>query len=236
MPAEGRNNKLKTNTGLVDYARAQLGKPYWYGTFGNTASKSLLASKKKQYPSHYGFERMAQYKSDIGERVHDCVGLIKGYLWSENFVSPPEYNASQDVSANGMLKKCKEQGEFATMPEMPGILVFKRGHVGVYVGNRKVIEARGFNYGVVETDAEKRGWTHWGKCPWIKYPEQGNYFMACAHDEVSIVDALKDIGENSSFAYRKKIACANGIPFYRGTEKENVKLLSLLRTGMLIRP
>ncbi len=227
---------MKTNTGLVDYSRSQLGKPYWYGTFGNTATKSLLSAKKKQYPSHYQSERMAKYKSEIGERVHDCVGLIKGYLWSENFVSNPQYNASQDVSANGMLKKCTESGTFDTMPEIPGILVFKRGHVGVYVGNKKVIEARGFNYGVVETALEKRGWTHWGKCPWITYPKEGNYFMSCAHDEVSIVDALKKIGENSSFAYRKKIAEANGIKGYRGSEKENVKLLSLLRTGMLIKP
>lgn len=227
---------LKTNTGLVDYARSQLEKPYWYGTFGNTATRGLLLAKKKQYPSHYGFERMEEYKSQFGERVHDCVGLIKGYLWSENFVAPPKYNPSQDVSANGMLKKCTEKGKISTMPEMPGILVFKRGHVGVYVGNNKVIEARGFNYGVVETELGKRGWTDWGKCPWITYPKSGNYFMTCAHDEVSIVDALKKIGENSSFSYRKKIAAANGMTDYRGTEKENVKLLSLLRTGELIKP
>lgn len=227
---------LKTNTGLVDYARSQLEKPYWYGTFGNIATRSLLNAKKKQYPSHYGFERMEKYKSEIGERVHDCVGLIKGYLWSENPVSVPEYNASQDVSANGMLKKCTEKGKISTMPEILGILVFKRGHVGIYVGNKKVIEARGFNYGVVETELGKRGWTDWGKCPWITYPTGGNCFMTCAHDEVSIVDALKKIGEKSDFAYRKKIAAANGMPGYRGTEKENVKLLSLLRTGELIKP
>ena len=227
---------MKTSSGLVDYARSQLEKPYWYGTFGNTATKSLLNSKKKQYPSHYKDNRMEKYKSEIGERVHDCVGLIKGYLWSENFVSPPEYNASQDVSANGMLAKCTEKGSFDTMPEMPGILVFKSGHVGVYVGNKKVIEARGFSYGVVETDLNSRGWTHWGKCPWITYPKEGNYFMSCAHDEVSIVDALKKIGEKSSFAYRRKIAHANAMPDYSGKEKENVRLLSLLRTGLLIKP
>ena len=122
------------------------------------------------------------------------------------------------------------------MPEMPGILVFKKGHVGVYVGNKKVIEARGFNYGVVETSLGKRGWTQWVKCPWIQYPKEGNYFMACAHDEVSIVDALKNIGEKSSFDYRKTVAIKNGMPDYTGKEKENVKLLSLLRTGMLIKP
>lgn len=227
---------MKTSTGLVDYARSQLGKPYWYGTFGNTATQSLLDAKKKQYPSHYKDNRIAKYKSEIGERVHDCVGLIKGYLWSEIFVAKPKYNSSQDVSANGMLQKCTEKGSFETMPEMPGILVFRNGHVGVYVGNKKVIEARGYSYGVVETELGKRGWTHWGKCPWITYPTERNYFMACAHDEVSIVDALKKIGENSAYAYRKKIAAANGMPDYTGSEKQNVKLLSLLRTGMLVKP
>lgn len=227
---------MKTNTGLVDYARAQLEKPYWYGTFGNIATRGLLEAKKKQYPAHYRFDRMYKYKSEIGERVHDCVGLVKGYLWSENFVAKPEYNPEQDVSANGMLSVCIEKGKIGTMPEMPGILVFKRGHVGVYIGNKKVIEARGFNFGVVETELSKRGWTHWGKCPWIKYPSDANYFMACAHDEVSIVDALKNIGENSTFSYRKKIAAANGMKNYSGSEKENVRLLSMLRTGLLIKP
>lgn len=28
----------KTNAGLVAYAKAQLGRPYWWGTFGQTAS------------------------------------------------------------------------------------------------------------------------------------------------------------------------------------------------------
>lgn len=40
----------KTNTGLVAYAKAQVGNPYWYGTFGQTATKALLKSKMAQYP------------------------------------------------------------------------------------------------------------------------------------------------------------------------------------------
>lgn len=226
----------KTSTGLVDYARAQLGRPYWYGTFGNTATVSLLNSKKKQYPSHYQYERMEKYKSEIGERVHDCVGLIKGFLWSESPEKAPKYNEAQDVSANGMLKKCTERGKIDTMPETLGVLVFMPGHVGVYAGNGKVIEARGFNFGVVETELKERNWENWGKCPWIEYPSGKNYFKACAHDETSIVDALKSIGANSGFAYRKRIAAANGMADYVGTAKENIRLLSLLRRGLLVKP
>lgn len=227
---------MKTSEGLVNYAKYQLGKPYWYGTFGNRATSGLLADKKEQYPEHYQYQRMEKYRSQIGQRVHDCVGLIKGYLWSESPVSTPAYKASQDVSANTMLKKCRERGGIGTMPEIPGLLVFKTGHVGIYIGEGRVIEARGFNYGVVETELRERGWTYWGKCPWIEYPDGKIYFKTCAADEVSIVDALKSIGENSGFAYRKKIAEANGMAGYVGTAKENIKMLSLLRRGLLVKP
>ncbi len=221
---------------MVEYAKCQLGRPYWYGTFGNTATRSLLEAKQKQYPKHYQHARMEQYKSDIGQRVHDCVGLIKGYLWSESPSAIPDYKASQDVSANGMLKKCTERGRIATMPETPGVLVFMPGHVGVYIGNGRVIEARGFNFGVVETALKSRNWENWGKCPWIEYPSGKNYFKTCAYDETSIVDALKSIKANSGFAYRRKIAEANGMQNYVGTAKENMKLLSLLRRGLLVKP
>lgn len=158
----------KTNIGLVEYAKAQLGLPYWYGTFGNTSTEALYKSKKNQYPKYYTAN---DYKSQYGKRVHDCIGLIKGYLWSDTPTSKPEYKASQDVSANGMLSKCAEKGSISTIPELPGVLVFSPQHVGVYIGNGYVIEARGHAYGVVKTKLSARGWKNWGKCPWIEYIE-----------------------------------------------------------------
>lgn len=62
------------------------------------------------------------------------------------------------------------------MPDIPGVLVFMPGHVGVYVGNGKVIEARGHAYGVVQTDLNKRGWKEWGKLNWIEYTEENTMF------------------------------------------------------------
>lgn len=227
---------MKTNVELVKYAEAQLGRPYWYGTFGNKATADLLEQKTVQYPQHYQRARMEKYNAQLGYRVHDCVGLIKGFLWSDGPDSTPKYNSAQDVSANSMLKKCKVRGRMNTLPEVPGVLVFMPGHVGIYCGDGRVIEARGFHYGVVETKLEERNWENWGKCPWIKYPSESRYFAACAKDETSIVDALKALGENSGFAYRKRIAEANGISGYMGTAKENIRLLSLLRQGQLIRP
>ena len=62
------------------------------------------------------------------------------------------------------------------MPDIPGVLVFMPGHVGVYVGNGKVIEARGHAYGVVETNLVGRGWKEWGKLDWIEYTEKNTTF------------------------------------------------------------
>lgn len=162
----------KTNIGLVEYAKAQLGKPYWYATFGNIATADLYAYKRKQYPDFY--KSWNNFPEQYGQRVHDCVGLIKGYLWSDTLISVPAYNSSQDVSANGMRQKCKETGGILSMPDIIGLLVFMDGHVGVYIGNGEVIEARGHEYGVVKTKLKNRNWKWWGKCPFISYDNNVN--------------------------------------------------------------
>lgn len=45
----------------------------------------------------------------------------------------------------------------------------------------------------------------------------------------SIVDFLKANGVSSTLANRKKIASANGIKGYKGTEEQNIKLLAILK-------
>ena len=157
----------KTNKGLVEYAKAQLGKPYWYGTFGQLSTPTLYSQKKKQYPKYYGWSYTTK---ELNQKVHDCVGLIKGYLWCDTPTdTTPSYKSAQDVSATGMLNKCVEKGSIGTMPDIPGILVFLPGHVGVYIGDGYVIEAMNHNKGVVKTKLAGRGWKNWGKCPWITY-------------------------------------------------------------------
>lgn len=230
----------KTNIGLVNYCKAQIGLPYWYGTYGQTSSRQLYTAKKKQYPAQYTW---ACPKDQLGKRVHDCVGLIKGYLWSDTPTSKPKYNAKQDVSANGMYNACKIKGNIKSIPDEPGVLVFMDGHVGVYIGNGYVIEARGHKYGVVKTKLAGRGWERWGKCPWIKYAEvvidDGNklsYYPKYKGLSISIVDALSSVGvKDVSKTHRAKIATANGIKNYSGTPAQNLRLLKLLKNGKLIK-
>ena len=178
---------MKTNLGLVEYCKAQLGKPYWYGTFGQMATESLLRQKSIQYPVQY---KWTDFVDQYGEKVHDCVGLIKGYLWSDTPTSSPIYNASQDKNVSGMLDNCTKKGDMSTMPDIIGVLVFMEGHVGIYIGNGKVIEARGHAYGVVETNLVGRGWTKWGKLDWITY---------VGDEEMTEEDAKKIIQQKTGF-------------------------------------
>ena len=148
---------MKSNTGLIAYAKAQLGKPYWWGTFGQIASGSLYASKKKQYPSYYTANDFA---SQYGRRVHDCIGLIKGYLWSDTPSSVPQYNAAQDKSASMMYGASKIRGNIGTFDYVPGRLIYKGkspngiNHVGIYIGDGQFVHAANSSDGLIVTDID----------------------------------------------------------------------------------
>ena len=169
---------------LVAFCRSMVGQPYWYGTCVYPCSESRLQSKAKQYPAHYTAGRMSTYRKHIAARMisMDCVGMIKGFFWTNGGKGVVEYlktgkaytnkykaNGCPDTSANGMLSYCKKQGckngKISTLPDVPGVLLFCDGHVGVYIGGGYAIEARGFKYGVVKTKVSARSWTHWAYMP-----------------------------------------------------------------------
>ena len=61
------------------------------------------------------------------------------------------------------------------------------------------------------------------------------YYPACGSSYTSIVDALKSIGEDSSYNNRSNIAAKNGISGYSGSATQNTQLLNLLKSGQLVR-
>lgn len=150
-------------------AALEKGAKYWYGTCWYAATEDLLVRKRRQYPGHYGEGRLRTYRRHIddGRMVCDCVGLIKGFFWTGNGAHGQMYKSGNcpDRSANGLFSMCDRTGAISEMPEVRGLAVWKSGHIGVYVGGGKVIEARGFNYGVVRTDVNARGWKKWGYLP-----------------------------------------------------------------------
>ena len=105
--------------------------------------------------------------------MHDCIGLIKGYFWCDNAESTHYTycgNGFADMSADMCYNRSKRKSEnMATMPEIPGIAVFMPGHVGVYIGDGWVIEARGHAFGVVKTRLTSRPWKKWAFINELQY-------------------------------------------------------------------
>lgn len=164
---------IKTNEGLVAFAKKHLGAPYWFGTFGQKSSRKLYRAKKKQYPKEYEWKYKNKQPGVLPEKqrgvsVFDCSGLIKGYLWTKED-GTIAYNASEDIPVCRMLQLSPQSGTIDTMPETIGVLVFAANHVGIYIGNGQVIDAKGHTTGVIQTNLSDRNFTHWGYCPWIRY-------------------------------------------------------------------
>lgn len=63
--------------------------------------------------------------------------------------------------------------------------------------------------------------------------EKNSFYNVPETETKSIVDALKSIGVDSSYVYRKQIALSNGIDNYKGTAKQNLKMIELLYSGKL---
>ena len=163
----------KNNLDLAAYAEQAFdsGWGYVWGTYGQVLTESLFSSKLKQYPDGVGKYESFIRGNWLGGRTTDCVGLIKGYGWLDPNTMKYEYgsNGMPDIGADSMYKSADVSGAMDTMPDVPGIAVWKSGHIGIYVGNGKVIEAMGTKYGVVKTNLADRSWTAWLEIPYINY-------------------------------------------------------------------
>ena len=149
----------------------QSGWGYVWGTYGQVLTPELFQYKLTQYPEGVGQYADFIRNNWLGKHTADCVGLIKGYGWLNAETMEIQYgtNGMPDIGANQMYYNATHKGTIDTIPEVPGLAVWKSGHIGVYIGDGQVIEAMGTKYGVVKTQLQGRGWTHWLEIPYINY-------------------------------------------------------------------
>ncbi|MBO7715919.1 MAG: peptidoglycan-binding protein [Methanobrevibacter sp.] len=193
----------RTANNLVSFCKSVLGCGYFYGCFGQMASESLYQYKKHQYPEYYEWS-YESYKKYFGTRVCDCAGLLKWFLWSDNMTNKnPTYNSKEDYGATGFYNNCctiKGTLSKNNINEMlPGYIFFKgngtiKNHMGIYIGNNTIIEAKGHNYGIVSSPYGST-WEYYGKCDLIKYDgvNPGNMCNVETH-EVQKGDTCYSVG------------------------------------------
>ena len=87
------------------------------------------------------------------------------------------YIAGYDKDAYGItVGTASEKGDISTLPEEEGVLLYMKGHCGVYIGDGKVIECTsnqkisGIKYGkVCISNLSARPWKTWTKSKWLSY-------------------------------------------------------------------
>ena len=173
---------MKTNIELVEFAKKALQENWGYclGSFGNILTPSFLQQKMSQGGGvgAYNTKHRDYLNKFINKRVTDCYGLVKAFLWWND--GNVKYNASQDRNQEGAYNSAKEKGPIATIPEIPGLVLWMKGHAGVYTGNGEFIECVGAPVGMrkgkiqggkVVTGSK---FTHWFKDTYIEYVDLNN--------------------------------------------------------------
>lgn len=135
--------------------------------------------EQKNKANAYRLGGIGRYEN--GVRIFDCVGLIKCFIWHDYSSSNASYygKTCPDKNETGFFNEATEKGTIDTIPEIPGLMVYQPGHIGVYLGNGQVIEATAaFDKKIVityfkgnhpDTSYKRTTWTHWFKMPYLKY-------------------------------------------------------------------
>lgn len=145
------------NTCMIPYHE---GAGYIWGSWGQIHTKEAQKNATREQTKKWGSRW-------IGKRCWDCSGLI---YWACNLYGEKSNHGSNTLyheycSAKGKLV----DGKRADGKELKtGSVVFlydraanNRHHIGVYIGDGRVVEAKGTYYGVVLSDTNH--WDEWGE-------------------------------------------------------------------------
>lgn len=147
---------MLTGNGLADYARAHLGTPYFYGAkiLEGVLTEAKMATIHRMYPKVVtnSYMAKARRKGQVGKVNVDCSGLIAGY----RKLNIGSYQLYQTAYTRMPIAQVND---FA-----PGVVLWKSGHVGVYIGKVNgipmCIEAKGIDYGTVMTKVSATKWVY----------------------------------------------------------------------------
>ena len=137
---------MNTGKEIVKEAKKLIGTPYIYGAkySDGVLTESRLNELRAQNSQVITESYYAVAKRYIGKRCTDCSGLVCWVYGMPNIGSWQLHDKFAKVGLDELK---------------PGMMVWKPGHIGIYIGNNKVIEAKGLAYGTIESDINKTNWS-----------------------------------------------------------------------------
>lgn len=173
---------IPTAEGLVEYVKKCMHEPHVYvwDTSGEYITDVLLDRLATKY-DWYTPERLGVRRILAGRHLRgwDCIGLIKSYVWGDyHQENTALYTPESDFCTRTLIEQELVKGDIGTLPERPGLILWKKGHVGIYIGDGNVIECTIRNPktnrddllgGIVQTKVSDVEWTYWLEYPGILY-------------------------------------------------------------------
>ena len=146
---------LLTGKGLTEFVKSKLGTPYVYGAKLNYGkfTQSQLNNLSVAYPNIFTSNYINKANKYVGKECTDCSGLISGYT-------------NKVIGSYQLRQTASKRYPISNILNMPiGTVLWKSGHVGVYVGTENgipmCIEAKGINYGTIKSKVSN---TKWREC------------------------------------------------------------------------
>lgn len=155
---------------------------YVRGCFG----APMTDTNKKRYCNKNNESRFSKIMAASADTFgFDCVCLIKGILWGWSGSLTEKYGGAEytsngvpDFGTESAMKRCTESSTDFSKIEL-GEVLWKEGHVGIYVGNGLAVESTPTWKGNVQITCvsnigsvsgyNKRKWTKHGKLSYIDY-------------------------------------------------------------------
>ncbi len=163
---------ILTGNELARFVISKIKTPYVYGAKGANGifTSNHLVFLKKNYPSVFTQTYLNKIKRlDVVDKkvCTDCSGLISWYTGKV-------YGSSQLYSKAYTRLSMNDLDKFAV-----GTVLWKSGHVGVYVGKNKngqhvCVEAKGIDYGTIADIVNPKRWTNGLTFDWMSYDIQEN--------------------------------------------------------------
>lgn len=148
-----------TGKGLAEFALSKIGTPYVYGAKGADGifTSSKLDWLSSNYKSVFTSAYIKKAKGFIGKTCCDCSGLNSWYT-------------GKVLGSSQLYSTASKRGLIKDIDNAPiGSILWKSGHVGIYIGDGYCVEAKGINYGTVKSKLTNTKFTHWLVFDYIDY-------------------------------------------------------------------
>ena len=139
-----------TGKELANYAVSCIGTPYFYGAKMEIMTLAKMLSLQRRYPSRLtqAYINKAITKNMVDKKCTDCSGLVGAFRKNQ-------------ISSAALYETASERIPISKLSTFPiGTVLWKSGHVGVYIGGGYCVEAKGIDYGTIKSKVSATKWEH----------------------------------------------------------------------------